>query len=247
MPRAEKPVPVHPFRGIRRDPKARERIPLTVERIVDAAFEIMAKEGFEAVSMRRLAQQLGTGPASLYAHLSGKQELDALIIDRMASEVQIPDPDPQHWQDQVAQVLRDVRAAMLRHPGVARAVIANVPTGGDAMLVSDRLMGLLLSAGIDRQVAAWACDLLPLYVTAVAYEESVYLERGGSEISRDELVDQLRTYFRSLPQQTFPHLVASAVELTSGSGDERFEFGIRVILAGIAAVSADTAAGRPLP
>jgi AcrR family transcriptional regulator len=214
-------------------------MPLTTERIVDAAFEIMAREGYEAVTMRRIAHVLGTGPASLYAHLDGKRELDALVVDRVAREVTIPDPEPDRWQEQIIQVGRDLRAAMLRHPGVARAVIGYIPTGMDAMVTSERVLAILLAGGVVEQVAAWACDLLPLYVTAVAFEESVGrrdLDMSGPAV--DEFIAELRGYFQSLPVDRFPNVVAHAVALTTGDGEVRFEFGLQVMVAGIAAVSA---------
>jgi len=215
------------------------RVPLTSERIVDAALEIMARDGYEAVTMRSIAHELGTGPASLYAHIDGKAELDALLVDRVAREVHIPDPDPQHWQQQIVQVGRDLRAAMLRHPGVARAVIGYVPTGPEAMTTSERMLAILIAGGVVEQVAAWACDLLPLYVTAVAFEDSVGhhgLDLSGPAV--DAFVAELRGYFQSLPVDRFPNVVNHAVALTTGDGEVRFEFGLQVLVAGIAAVSA---------
>ena len=191
--------------------------------------------------MRRLATELGTGPASLYAHVAGKAELNSLIVDRMAEDISIPDPDPEHWQEQVIQLGRDLRAAMLRHPGVARAVIGYIPTGMQALVTTERLLAIMLAGGLEQQVAAWACDLLPLYVTAVAFEESVERVKSLDEpgVGQEEFIAQLRTYFQSLPGERFPHIVATAVALTTGDGEERFEFGLRVLLAGLAAVSAN--------
>ena len=68
--------------------------PITLERIVETAFAIMAKDGYEALSMRRIAQELGTGPASLYAHVESKAELDRILIDEMAGSFEPPVPDP---------------------------------------------------------------------------------------------------------------------------------------------------------
>jgi AcrR family transcriptional regulator len=213
-------------------------LPLSADRIVDAAFDVMAREGYEAISMRRLALELGTGPASLYAHIGGKRELDALIVDRAAEEIRVPDPDPALWQQQVRQVMVDLYDAMMRHPGVARAVIGYIPTGPQALLTSERLIAILRAGGIKEQIAAWACDLLPLYVTAVAFEDSLRSKLGeGSGVSEEDFVAQLRAYYQALPTGEFPNLVALAEALTSGSGEERFEFGMQVLLAGITAVS----------
>ncbi|MGH3448599.1 MAG: TetR/AcrR family transcriptional regulator, partial [Nocardioidaceae bacterium] len=209
--------------------------PLSIERIVDTAFEVMASDGYEALTMRRLASQLGTGPASLYAHIDGKRDLDQLIVGRVSAQVQMPDPDPARWQEQVKKSLRDIRAVMARHPGVARAAMANVPTGEESLGTAEGLMAILRAGGVAEQVAAWACDLLPLYVTAVAFEESLYRVNG---MEGQEEVGRLHAYFAALPADRFPHLVASAVALTTGGGDERFEFGLSVLVAGIAAMAA---------
>ncbi len=146
-----------PFPGTPRRRRRTAKAPLTVDRIVDAALDVMAAEGYEAITMRRVAQQLGTGPASLYAHLSSKRDLDALIVDRVATEVTVPDPDPAHWAEQVIAVMRELRTAMTRHPGVARAVIGYIPTGPEALLITERLLAIMLAGGVS---AAGRCLVL---------------------------------------------------------------------------------------
>lgn len=70
-----------------------DRPPLSRQRIVDKALALLAKEGLDAVSMRRVAQALATGPASLYAHLRNKEELDQLMLDQLIGAVTVPEPD----------------------------------------------------------------------------------------------------------------------------------------------------------
>ncbi|MGH3472162.1 MAG: TetR/AcrR family transcriptional regulator [Nocardioidaceae bacterium] len=229
-------LPEPPSRGKARGrQRRRAKQPLSVERIVDKAFEVMAAEGFDAVTMRRLAQELGTGPASLYAHVDSKRELDQLIVDRIAAEVTVPDADPERWQEQVKECARGLATAMRRHPGSARAAMANVPTGENALRTTDSLLAIMLAGGLQEQVAAWACDLLPLYVTAIIFEESLYLQ--GDPKEAEEFAIRLREYFESVPADRFPHLASSAVALTAGEGDDRFEFGLSVLVAGLDAVS----------
>jgi AcrR family transcriptional regulator len=233
-------MPDPPFGRTGRARSKQAKQPLSLERIIDAAFSVMAAEGYEALTMRRLATELGTGPASLYAHVDNKQELDSLIIDRVARDLHVPEPDPRHWQEQVKQMLRDVWEGLNRHPGLARAVIANIPTGSEALRVSEGLLAILQSGGIAEQVAAWACDLLPMYVTAVCFEESVYARMAAgvpAEETAAQVASQLHDYFSALPRDRFPHIVASAAALTAGDGGDRFEFGLSVLLAGIQAVS----------
>src|SRR3954468_16126065 len=95
--------------------------PLTAERIVDAAFALMKREGYDNVSMRSLARELDTGPASLYAHIANKDELDQHVVDRISGMVEIPPPDAERWQDQLKEVLRNILQLFRQHPGAARA------------------------------------------------------------------------------------------------------------------------------
>src|ERR1700753_1312105 len=92
-------MPALPWDKPRRRPPA--TAPLTRERIVDAAIKILDRDGLDAVSTRKIAEDLGTGSASLYAHVSSRDELVELMVDRIAGEIEVPAPDPEHWQDQL--------------------------------------------------------------------------------------------------------------------------------------------------
>ena len=217
--------------------ETRERTPLSTQRIVDTALELIAKEGYEAVTMRRIARALGTGPSSLYAHVANKQQLDQMLIDRIIADVDLPEPDPERWQEQVKEASRTFRARLRAHPGVARAAIGNIPLGPNAIRASERLLGYLRAGGLPDRVVAYAADLLPLYVNAVAFEEGVREAGMGDEPSSDELAAKLREYFSALPAEQFPNFVALAPVLAEGDEAERFEFGLDVLVAGLAAVA----------
>src|SRR3954451_8147897 len=96
---SELPEPPRRRSRVARPERARE--PLSRERIVDATFRIVDAGGLDAVSMRSVADALGTGPASLYAHVSGKEELLSLLIERLAGEMRLPEPDADRWQEQI--------------------------------------------------------------------------------------------------------------------------------------------------
>lgn len=217
---------------------------LTQERIVDVALEQMAEQGYDAVSMRSIARALGTGPASLYAHVANKDELDQLVIDRISSSLHVPDPDPERWREQVKQMARDSLEAYRQHPGSARAALATIPRNEGSLLVAERIMAILLAGGIHPQAAAWFADLSALYVSAIAAEESVWLERAkaqagrGESFTEEDVVTQIRALFASLPPAVFPILSGHAEEMTAGDGDARFEFGLDVLVAGLEVVSA---------
>jgi AcrR family transcriptional regulator len=224
-------LPHPPWSSLRDKPPARS--PLTREAIADAAMAVVDAEGLEGLSMRRLAQELGTGPASLYAHVSGKPELLQLLIDRVAGEMPAIEPDPERWQEQLKEYLRAMHAALARHRDLAGAALANIPTGPQAIATIDGLLGILRAGGLPDHVVAFAADLLPQYVTINAYEGSLFEQRMQRE---PEYFQALSDYFRSLPAEHFPNFAALAGAML-GEGeppDARFEFGLDVIVRGLA-------------
>ena len=217
---------------------------LSRERIVETALAMMADQGYDAVSMRSLARELGTGPASLYAHVAHKDELDQLVVDRIASQLDLPEPDPERWQEQLKQAMRDQLGLYRAHPGSARAALATIPTMEGGLRAAEGIMAICLAGGVPPQTAAWFCDLAALYVSAIAAEESIWVERaraaaaGGRAMDETRMVDEIRRLFAGLPPEIFPVLSANAEAMTAGDGDQRFEFGLGLLVAGLAAVSA---------
>lgn len=202
--------------------------------------KVLDADGLDAVTMRRVAQELDTGAASLYAHVADKEELITLLMERVIGELPIPESDGQiGWQEHAKQYGRAVRATMAEHNDIARAAFARIPLGPNALRGAEWMVGVLRSGGLPDHVAALAADLLPLYVTAVAYEESLYANQGVTTEEMTAYVDQMRDYFAALPADQFPNLKALAGPLTAGSGDERFEFGLEVLVRGLAAMAAD--------
>jgi AcrR family transcriptional regulator len=210
------------------------KAPLTVERIVDAAFRLVEAEGFDALTMRRVAAALQTGPASLYAHVRNKAELDDLLIGELCSRVTLPVPDPARWREQIVDVCGQLRDQYLRYPGISRAAFAAVPTSVDALRFSEGMFAILLAGGVPPQSAAWADDAIFLYIGAYCLEASQTLSPStGTDrrvVDRAELVAR----FEMLPVDRFPNTVAYAKELTAGVGHERFAFALDLLLRGLA-------------
>ena len=91
--------------------RLRERRPLTRDAIVDAALTLLDRDGLAGLSMRKLADELGVGAASLYWHVGDKEELLGLLLDRIVGETQLVEPDPGNWQEQVKEMGREVAPA----------------------------------------------------------------------------------------------------------------------------------------
>lgn len=134
--------------------------PITVERITDAALEVVATEGYDALTIRRVAAVLGTGPSSLYAHIVNKDDIDDLLIGRLYAEVVLPEPDPAAWREQLLGVYTQIRDLYLKYPGVSRAALAMVPTNLETLRVGEGILAILLAGGIEPRTAGWARDAL---------------------------------------------------------------------------------------
>ena len=208
--------------------------PIMVEAIISTVFGIVEKEGYEAQTIRRVAMALETGPSSLYAHVVNKADLDELLIGRLCAAVGLPEPDPATWRQQIISVCTQLRDQYLRYPGISRAAFAVAPSNLDTLRVTEGMLAILLTGGIDPQAAAWAIDSLTLYVNAYSLEISLVDQQrsrsdGGWVVSRDELLRR----FAALPG-TFPHTKRHAAELTAGTGHDRFDFTIGLMIGGLA-------------
>jgi AcrR family transcriptional regulator len=226
-------IPPPPWRRPRKD--ARRRRPLSRELIVDTAMRILDAEGLDALSMRRVAMELRTGPASLYAHVANKDELLELMIDRVLGEIEVPVPEPGRWQEQLMESARAAHRVWTRHPGIARAALANIPVGPNSLRFGEDTLAILRAGGVPDQPAAWFLDRFALYVLADAFEESLHRERGRTTPEdAAEYVAQIRGYYLSLPPDRFPIITSMVEPLTSGDGAERLQFGVELMVRGLA-------------
>ncbi|BBJ39493.1 transcriptional regulator [Streptomyces antimycoticus] len=234
--RAARHRPPNPDPDAEAAPRPRRRkAPITVEQVIDTALDVVATEGYEALTMRRLAGALDTGPASLYAHVVNKADLDELLIGRLCAELVLPEPDPAAWRDQVRGVCAQMRDQYLKYPGISRAALAMAPTDLEIVRVGEGMLAILLAGGVAPQAAAWAIDALFLYVAGYCLEMSIARRRSTRDdaawvLDRDELLRR----FTALPAETFPHTTRHAAELTAGEGHDRFDFTLALMVDGLA-------------
>ncbi|WP_328328142.1 MULTISPECIES: TetR/AcrR family transcriptional regulator [unclassified Streptomyces] len=217
----------------RRGPSGGRKKPITVDAIISTAFGIVEREGYGALTMRRVATELETGPSSLYAHVVNKEDLDELLIGRLCAEVDLPEPDPAVWRRQLIDVCTQLRDQYLRYPGISQAAFAAAPSNLDTLRFSEGMLAILLAGGIEPQAAAWAIDSLSLYVNAYSLEVSLASKRLSSSddnwvVSRDELLRR----FAALPD-TFPQTKRYATELTAGTIHDRFDFTVGLMIDGL--------------
>jgi AcrR family transcriptional regulator len=154
---------------------------LSAERIVAVAVAQMRTHGYDGVTMRSIAHELDTGPASLYAHVASRAELDQLVVGWFCSQWQIPDPVADQWEEQVRAAMVELRGLYRANPGVARCTLGALPPMPSLLAVTERLVALLKAGGVADQHCAWFIVVAARYVASVAIAEEL---RG--EVQSDE-------------------------------------------------------------
>jgi TetR/AcrR family tetracycline transcriptional repressor len=204
----------------RRSPR---REPLTRERVLRAAVGVVDREGIDALSMRRLAQQLGVEAMSLYRYVPSKAALLDGIHEAILAEVVVPRP-VRAWTTTARAYARAFRKALVGHPN-ALSIFATRPAVTSASLRHvEEGLALLRSAGFNRADALSAFQVMVTFVVG----HTLFSHAPAHEDERSSLD------YRALDPAEFPTLVATAAQLESRDLDKEFEFGLDVLLAGFA-------------
>ncbi|WP_406641619.1 TetR/AcrR family transcriptional regulator [Amycolatopsis sp. WGS_07] len=200
---------------------------LSREGIVAAALDVLRREGAERVTMRRLAKELDTGPASLYVYVRDTDELHAAVLDELLTAVPITATEGD-WRSRLWTVMSTYRDILYTHPGLARVALVTSLNGPNYLAIVDTVLGLLAEAGVPSGPAAWSVDLLLLVATASAVEHSTRNARPEAERQHDALAEILR----GLSAETHPNIAAAGRNLFSGTGNSRSRWAIDVLLNG---------------
>ena len=218
----------------------RRREPISRDAIVDAALALLDRDGFEALSMRALAEALGTGAASLYWHVSSKDGLLDLVFEKVIGEVMVPDADPARWREQVKEFGRSQRAATLRHPFIVPLSLGRIPMGPNAVRLSERVLAIMTAGGLPPRLAVQGYLLLISAINGFTSDETGGGEGPGpgreadSGTSQQEMADMITGYFASLPPEHFPNLTKLSGEFSLTDSDERFELLLDIFVDGLA-------------
>ncbi len=209
----------------------RVKEPLSHGAIVAKALELLAEHGLDGMSLRSVAKALDTGPASLYVYVDDLHQLHALVLDRALARVSTKAAHGKPWQERLNAVLVSYYQVLTQHRGLAQLALSTIAAGPNALRFIETLLEILDEAGVDEATAAWAVDLLMLYVTAIAFEHT----------QRSKDVDPLAHVagaVGAVSEAEFPRIHRVREALLSG-GKARFRWTLRVMLEGILRVPID--------
>jgi AcrR family transcriptional regulator len=191
---------------------------------VETAVGLMRAEGLARVTMRRLATELDTGPASLYVYVRNTAELHAAVLDELLGTVELR-PRKGNWQDRLVQVLTSYTKVLFEHPGLAQAALVARPSGPHYLDLVETVLALLAEGEVPARQAAWGLDFLLQTATATAAEH----QAGDSQ----EDWDLLTAALRRTTDATHPNIAALGADLLTGSGPDRTAWAFRVLINGM--------------
>ena len=134
---------------------AEPRPPWTRERVLHAAIDLADERGIESLSMRRLSQELGGAPMSLYNHVANKEDLLDGMIDVVFSEIELPSEEGS-WKTAMRQRAISIRTVMSRHPWAIGLMESRTSPGPATLRHHDAVIGSLRDAGFSVELAAHA-------------------------------------------------------------------------------------------
>ena len=142
---------------------------LTREGIIATAVALVRSEGLARVTMRRLAQELDTGPASLYVYVRNTDELHAAVLDELLGVVDLtPVTADGEWRDRLIELLTSYTMVLFSYPGLAQSALVARPSGAHYLDLLEAVLALLDEGGVPPDRAAWAVDLLLHFATSSA-------------------------------------------------------------------------------
>lgn len=200
--------------------------------IVRVALELLERQGVDAFSMRGLATALNIKSPSLYWHVRSKDELFDLVVDAVLGECVLPEHGTESdWREQLAEIAREMRRVLLRHPAATRLLNGRVPLGPNWLRIAESVIGTLRRAQFGDRLAGY-CYLVLLYYAVGFVSQEVAFGQGVEGRVR---LDQMREYFAGLPGDRYPNVTAVAGGLAERGLSDRFELGLNGILTGFAA------------
>jgi AcrR family transcriptional regulator len=205
---------------------------LTRQRVVAEALAVIAQDGANALTMRNLATRLGVVPGALYHHVGNKQQLHDLVLDGVLAEVDVHLDPSQPWTEQLKVLAHRLRQVLERHPGIAGILKTRDPLGPHSLALAEAFLSPLQTAGFGHREAGLAFFLLLDYT--IGFAVSSPRTSVNEQRVRDEAIrTQLHEFFRSLPPDRFPALVALGEHVWLDNRDERFTAGLDVLVEGL--------------
>ena len=217
---------------------ATNRVALTPRTVVEGALALADAEGLEAVTIRRLAKELGVTPMALYWHVRSKDELLEGVAASIFEEVDLSVNVSARWQDQLRALLGSMVGVLRAHPSAAILLSTRTVSSESSLRVTEVTLDILGRGGFSPTEATQiARHALSTVTNLVGGEPGVVVREDSGQLT--DARRRARRFLESLPPERYPRLVEAATPLSEGvDPDAYFAFGLDLLLAGIEAMAA---------
>lgn len=203
---------------------------LTRDGIVHAAVEVIEHEGVNALSMRRVAAELGVAVMSLYNHVPNKTALLQGVAEYVIDTLELSESPGQDWKAEARALVRAFRKAAHDHPRSMTVVFTNMVEVSIGLRPAERALALAAAAGFDARTSVQIMRAL------LAYALGTQMRDLNAARRIDEFPGDLAEVFAGLDPERFPHIVASAAEMAHYDPETDFEFGLELLITAVDAL-----------
>jgi TetR/AcrR family transcriptional regulator, tetracycline repressor protein len=217
---------------------ASNRVTLTPQTVIERALALADAEGLEAVTIRRLAKELGVTPMALYWHFRSKDELLDGMAARIFEEIDPSVDASATWQEQMRALLGSMLDALRAHPSTATLLSTRTASSEGSLRATEVALDILGRGGFSpTQATQVARHVVSTLTNLVSGEPGVVARDKSGELT--DARQHARLFLESLPSERYPRLVEAATPLSEGvDPDTYFAFGLDLLLAGIEAMAA---------
>ena len=213
---------------------------LTHEALVDAALAIADAHGLEALSIRRLAKEVGVTPMAIYWHVADKEALLGALGERLFSEIELP-PEAGTWHEELSALLAAMLRVLRAHPAVAPLALPTILGSAPGLTVAERVLRLLTIGGFsDGEAADAGVYLLSSMITLVTVEPG---NQPSADVQAHEAkMEAKRANLARVPAERFPTVARLGETLLDcDDPDVYYERGLRMLVLGLRGLVAGAA------
>jgi TetR/AcrR family transcriptional regulator, tetracycline repressor protein len=218
-------------------PDAAERTRLTRAAVADRALALADQSGLDALTIRKLAAELGVTPMALYWHFRGKDELLDGLAERLWSELDLTVDRDAPWTEQIRGLFESLLKMLRAHPAAPELLLHSEKTTEAGLNATELTLDILRTAGFSPQDASFAArSALWIGITLVMSEPGI---KSLDEAERTEIQRQKQVALATQSPARFPRLVECAVPMTAcDNPEEHYRFGVDLFIGGLAAIAA---------
>ncbi len=202
--------------------------PLNRERVLQSALQLVDEGGIEALSMRKLAQELGVQAMSLYNHVANKDDIIDGIVDRVVSEIEAPRFDLD-WKTAMRRRSISAHEMLLRHPWATMPLVSRINVGPAMLGYINATLGCLHEAGFSLEMADHIWNVLDSHIYGFTLQELNF------PVEAENYSEAAKTGLPMIPADQYPYMnkLTHAVIEKRYDGIQDFEFGLELILNGL--------------